>query len=75
MNLVEESVLGAPDNKVKQCTIGDLFTVDEIKLATEFKDVDMIHDYITQPAIERINAVTNQENDSRFLAYLLLHIC
>jgi hypothetical protein len=62
-------------------TIGELFTLEETKLAAEIfnkhkdKGGHILHyelaTQVVDPALSRINALTKQINDARYLAYAL----
>lgn len=61
-------------------TVKDLFTTDEIKqteklCATNPSEdrASVVSELVVGPALPRINKVTGQENDSKYLAYALLH--
>ncbi len=63
---------------MKTIAIGELFTAAEIAQAraivgaAETKDVHQrILTEIAEPALQRINAQTDQENSPRYLAYML----
>lgn len=57
--------------------IGEIFTVEEIKKALAIWSTDRTNFHrralaeIVEPAMDRINETTGQENDARYLAYAL----
>ncbi len=52
-----------------------IFTPEELKLVKELApDAIAIDHQVTGPALDRINAETNQANDSRYWAYVLLFV-
>jgi len=60
----------------------DIFTDSEIQRAIDLysstprdKFAAACSEQIIQPVIERINSKTGQENDPRYLAYVILHAC
>lgn len=63
----------------KTWTIGELFTGAEIDKAVQLykqqssqsKFIDEVVQAIVKPALPRINRLTGQENDARYLAYAL----
>lgn len=63
----------------KHYAIGELFTATEIdrtlqlyKTRESQKDfIDQVVETVVKPALPRINRLTNQENDARYLAYAL----
>ena len=59
-------------------TIGELFTASEIKAAVSLSESckpgqfnALVVEKVINPALERINKTTGQENDPRYLGYLL----
>lgn len=54
---------------MKQFTLPDILTQDEIKQAARLKKADLICKEIIEPNIERINEALGQENDPLYLAY------
>jgi hypothetical protein len=68
-------------DQMKQLNLGDLFTKDEIEAASklffECKPGEFnrrVVEQIVQPAMLRINAATGQENDARYMGYLLEYV-
>jgi hypothetical protein len=59
---------------VKTLTLGEIVNADETRAATAiFQDaVTRIEKEIITPALPRINAWTGQQNDPRFLAYMVI---
>lgn len=58
----------------KQLCIGDVFSKEDIELAMKLKTANKIAEQITIPNIERYNRITEQENDPKYLAYLLEYV-
>lgn len=58
----------------KALTLGDIVTPAEARLITLMFQalVSRVDLEVITPALPRINAVTGQENDARFLAYMVL---
>lgn len=59
--------------------IGDVFTKDDMNRAWDIFDeaehdvlLDRLENEIVKPAMPKINKVTGQENDSRYMTYALL---
>ncbi len=63
-----------PRGKLGKFKLGLLFSPEDIKAAVAIgENVDRIEAEVVKPALQRINQTTEQANDSRYLAYLLLH--
>jgi hypothetical protein len=65
---------------VRQVTIGDIFTDEEIERARTIRDecgagefARRFADEVVTPVLPRINAALGQENDARYLAYMVEH--
>lgn len=61
--------------------ITDLFTEDEIKRASELYETSKpgtfnkaVTEQVVRPVIDRINAKTGQENDPRYIGYMIEHV-
>jgi hypothetical protein len=67
----------------KTFKVGDIFTDTELNKAqriyrqslkadaSAISLIDRLHDEIVAPVMSRINKATGQENDSRYMAYML----
>jgi len=58
----------------RQVTLGDFLTDEEIEKAMMLTDKDSIKESVIEPNIERINKALGQENDSDYLAYMVLYV-
>jgi len=56
---------------MRTVTLGDFLTHDEIAEAVRLGDHAKILDQIVAPNLKRINAALGQENDARYLAYVI----
>jgi hypothetical protein len=67
---------------MKQHTLGELFTQGEIDTAAELYDMyqntgrlnGALCEQVIRSALPRINRVTGQQNDARYLGYALEHL-
>lgn len=58
----------------KTITLGDFLTNEEIQKCVDlYPDTDAIENQIIKPNMSRINKRLNQENDSRYLAYMVIY--
>ncbi len=63
---------------MKQIKLADLFTPDDITEAIKIMDKNIvspareIEESVVKPKMVHINQVTGQENDSMYMAYMLL---
>ncbi len=63
-----------PSGKLTKFKLGLLFRESDIKAAVAIgEDVDRIEAEVIIPALTRINQTTCRANDSRYLAYMLMH--
>lgn len=60
-------------DKYKQL-FDDVLTDADYEKAIELRDADRISDQIMKPIIARIDEVTKQRNDPKFMAYALIMI-
>jgi hypothetical protein len=51
--------------------IDDVFTPEQLQLASKLQTANLIYEQLTKPYIEQINEKTQQENDPKYWAYLL----
>lgn len=69
----------------RNVTIGDIFTAEELQRANDIIKahdksngnvalIDTLENEIVVPVLPRINQSTGQDNDARYLAYMLEHI-
>lgn len=67
---------------MKHVTITDFLTEDEINIALQlFNDpkrsrpyAEVVCEQITRPNLERINKALGQENDPKYLAYMIEYV-
>jgi hypothetical protein len=59
---------------MKQVKIGDLFTKKQLDDVKKYQNVADVEKNIVAPRMAHINAVTGQENDSKYFSYLLMHL-
>ena len=54
--------------------INKLYSKSQLRRAREYvHDIEKLRKQIVEPNMKHINAVTNQENDSKFMTYALIH--
>lgn len=58
----------------KKITLGDFLTDDQINKAIKLNDVDSICDSIVKPNMTTINSRLGQENDPKYLAYMIKYV-
>ena len=59
---------------MKQITIDKFLTEEQIKQAIKLKKAKSICDQIIKPNIKHINELLGQENDPRYLAYVVEYV-
>lgn len=58
----------------KTVTLKDFLTETETQKCVElYPDIDAIENQIIKPNIDRINRKLNQENNTRYLAYMVMY--
>lgn len=59
----------------KTLRLGDILTTEEMQECIElYPDVNAIEEKVIKPNIERINRKLKQENDTKYLAYLVINV-
>lgn len=69
-----DEIQGRREESARHFTVGDLFTESEIRKAKGLSHQEILEQIVTPEKMEHLERVTGQENNRRYMAYMVEHL-